>query len=52
VKCHNGLNAKAVWPANPEIPDDPGGLQDGMLPYDYLFVPFCFDPRNTQCSAP
>ena len=52
ANCHNGRSAKAVWPVDPNIPDHKGGLADGVVPYDYLFVAFCADERTPQCAAP
>jgi hypothetical protein len=51
ANCHNGRSAKAVWPADPNVVGS-GGMPDGLVPYDYLFVTFCADPLTPQCAAP
>ncbi len=53
VNCHNGRAAKALWPINASISMDPGGKADALVPYDYLFIAFCSDPKNELlCKAP
>ncbi len=52
IGCHNGKTGKAAWPPNPSIPGDLGGKKDGLVPWDYLYIPFCYDQTSTQCVGP
>jgi len=51
--CHNGKSNKGIWPAVPTaIPPDLGGKAGALIPYDYLIVPFCADPKNVLFCKP
>jgi len=52
VGCHNGRSGKGAWPVDPMVPGDPGGKVNGVVPWDYLYIPFCYDQASPQCSAP
>jgi hypothetical protein len=56
--CHNGRTQKTLWPI--DATNNPtGGKTDSLVPYDYLYLPFCFDADNhaattgyVGCKAP
>jgi hypothetical protein len=52
IKCHSGETQKTLWPVAPENNGGKGGKPDALVPYDYLYLPFCTDPRSEECSGP
>ncbi len=52
VNCHNGRGNKTVWLPDPKVMNDPGGRVDALVSYDYLYIPFCYDIRTPECTAP
>lgn len=51
VDCHNGRKATGAWPVNAET-NPTGGNPNALVPYDYLFVPYCYDSRTPECAGP
>jgi hypothetical protein len=52
VNCHNGRTESAAWPPDPNVAGDKGGKADAFVPYDYMIVSYCFDPRTPECAGP